>query len=528
MARPSKHPKTGIYQFRMAVPEDLRALVGKRELKRSLRTRNRTEAIEAFSELQTAALARFASLRQGVCILSRQEVYALAGEWYRWFTAKHANHKAEGWEWAEASTHLRAIDETAWITAGLSEPPRDDEWGRSERVQLEVRAYLEGSAGIGEFLLSKALRLAPESYAAFIEKIEPEFHAAIALLARRADGDYRQDDRPATFPEWKNPESTTPKAEGSGDVLALFEQWKLHGKHHAPATLRRYTPSLRSFNMFVDGKAATAITPKEVWAWAAHRRDVDGISPKVVNKNDLVALSALLRWANRPEVALVANNPAARMRLDLPRANHGRERSLRSEEISAILNAARAVTDDPRNPTRAYAERWTPWLAAYSGARIGELTQLRAIDVAKEGDVWVMRITPEAGTVKTGDPRTIPLHEHLIELGFLDFVKTRGAGPLFYDPGRAKAGRTAATSQPQSRAKDMAKWVRRVVKLDVTLQPNHAWRHTFKTVALGAGIEERVRDSLTGHGPGSVGRAYEHPPVSMLADAMHRFPRYAL
>jgi len=44
--------------------------------------------------------------------------------------------------------------------------------------------------------------------------------------------------------------------------------------------------------------------------------------------------------------------------------------------------------------------------------------------------------------------------------------------------------------------------------------------------ALGAGIEERLRDAITGHRVVSVGRRYETPTLTMLADAMDRFPRY--
>jgi integrase len=60
----------------------------------------------------------------------------------------------------------------------------------------------------------------------------------------------------------------------------------------------------------------------------------------------------------------------------------------------------------------------------YTGARAGEITQLRGKDVVKHEGVWAIQITPEAGTVKTGKPRTIPLHEHLIEQGF---IECRGA-----------------------------------------------------------------------------------------------------
>lgn len=42
------------------------------------------------------------------------------------------------------------------------------------------------------------------------------------------------------------------------------------------------------------------------------------------------------------------------------------------------------------------AKRWTPLLAAYTGARIGELVQLRAEDVRHEAGIDYIRITPEA------------------------------------------------------------------------------------------------------------------------------------
>ena len=39
MARPVKHPRTGVYWFRKAVPLKLRELVGKREVSRTLQTK---------------------------------------------------------------------------------------------------------------------------------------------------------------------------------------------------------------------------------------------------------------------------------------------------------------------------------------------------------------------------------------------------------------------------------------------------------------------------------------------------------
>jgi hypothetical protein len=44
MARPWKHPATGVYWLRKGVPEALREPVGKREEKLSLRTKDPHEA----------------------------------------------------------------------------------------------------------------------------------------------------------------------------------------------------------------------------------------------------------------------------------------------------------------------------------------------------------------------------------------------------------------------------------------------------------------------------------------------------
>jgi len=56
----------------------------------------------------------------------------------------------------------------------------------------------------------------------------------------------------------------------------------------------------------------------------------------------------------------------------------------------------------------------------------------------------VIAITPEAGTVKTGAGRVVPLHEHLLEQGFLDFVVSRRNGPLFYQQSKAEAPASVA------------------------------------------------------------------------------------
>ena len=178
-----------------------------------------------------------------------------------------------------------------------------------------------------------------------------------------------------------------------------------------------------------------------------------------------------------------------------------------------------------------------PWLCAYTGARVGELTQLRAGDVqAREGpagSIWVLRLTPDAGTIKTGRARAVPLHADLVRQGFPEFAQRALAAlgqdaPLFYRK-PPKPSRNPNYRGPAVKARErLAVWVREQGVADPGLSPNHAWRHLFKTVARRAGIESGIRDAIVGHAARSTAESYEHVTVEDMAEAVKRFPRYTV
>src|SRR3712207_5397508 len=63
MTRPWKHPRTGIFWLRRRVPRDLLGVLGKREEKRTLDTRDPAEAKRRLSEALAEVEARWAALR---------------------------------------------------------------------------------------------------------------------------------------------------------------------------------------------------------------------------------------------------------------------------------------------------------------------------------------------------------------------------------------------------------------------------------------------------------------------------------
>jgi len=246
---------------------------------------------------------------------------------------------------------------------------------------------------------------------------------------------------------------------------------------------------------------------------------------RTVNDVWVTAARTVFAWAVRER--LINSNPFLNAKVTQPRKTYHREtQAFTTDEAATILRAAAAVAH-AKTPLEG-AFRWVPWLCAYSGARAGEITQLRGSDILEEGSIRAMLLTPDAGTIKTRKPRRVPLHEHLIEQGFLRFVRSRGKGPLFYEqrndsgvPDPLKPKRPPAVIVRHK----VAAWVRKQGVTDSELSPNHAWRHTFKQIADRAGINERMSDYITGHSHKTVGGRYGAPTLGDMAAALGKFPR---
>lgn len=155
------------------------------------------------------------------------------------------------------------------------------------------------------------------------------------------------------------------------------------------------------------------------------------VGAKTVKDSDLVTLKAVFGWAKAN--LKLPENPAIGITVKAPKRVKERQPGFTPEEAVAILKAARAYTrtNPQENPKTANAKRWLPWLCAYSGARVGEMAQLRKQDISQIDGTWFLRITPEAGTVKNREERKVPIHEHLVNEGFIRFVESSSENYLF-------------------------------------------------------------------------------------------------
>jgi integrase len=151
------------------------------------------------------------------------------------------------------------------------------------------------------------------------------------------------------------------------------------------------------------------------------------------------------------------------------------------------------------------------------------MIQLRKEDVRREAGGWVIRINPEAGDTKTNDYRDLPVHEHLIEVGFIEFLQQSKPGYLFCD-----AGKDGTIAGPADGVHKRIRDAVRDVVTDPRVQPSHAWRYTFKTHGHEAGLDNLTVDAICGHAARTMGEVYRGITVKKRMEVMAQFPRYKL
>jgi len=276
------------------------------------------------------------------------------------------------------------------------------------------------------------------------------------------------------------------------------------------------------------GCSAGSITEREAREW------IEGLvtqkrTARTVSDIWLPAARTVFGWALDEHV--VQANPFLVVTITAPRKARFREtEAFTPDETETILKAALAVTDTT-SPFSA-ACRWVPWLCAYTGARIGEMTQVRGADIIKQDGIDALRLVPDSASTNSGEARTVPIHEHLIAQGFLEYAAMKGTGPLFYTPDRASIAAYSPSDPRRPGAvktrERLAGWVRQIGVKDRTVRPNHAWRHTFKQIAKRHDISERISDEITGHASLTGDRGNRDQSLSSLAEALRGFPRYTV
>lgn len=279
---------------------------------------------------------------------------------------------------------------------------------------------------------------------------------------------------------------------------------------------------------FLGHANARRITKRNLLDWR-DKLMAEGKSPKTIANKYLAAVRAMLRWAFEND--RLPTNEAEAVRQQVSKAQRTRERGYTTPEAIAVLKATTSyrpkITDNPANRESApitAAKRWLPILCAFTGARVTEIAQLRKEDIRQEGDWWVVRITPDAGSVKQGGYRDVPVHRQIIALGFVEFVQAAKPGPLFH----AAKTPTRYLASARATAGRVSQWLQELDLVPEGVQPSHGWRHRFKTQARELELSDRIADAIQGHAGKTASDDYGDVSLIARSRVIDALPEYDL
>lgn len=550
LVRPMQRKGSSKHQFVKRIPTDLRErMVGMsivvpigdetvhltvspnaQSIRFSLRASDPSEVKDRQASAASYLERLFASLRENRPIaLTHRNAVALSGDLYRaWASDLEKGrsialvHTEQGWVRDDEFDSEEAEAEYAAAMALVDRLQASDDPEALERSLGPIADRLLADRGITLLDAPSRQMVLKE----FLKALRDGFE----VRRRKAGGDYGPDPKAERFPEWQTPEggdATQMRPAGASSLTALVESWWIEAKAAglAISTYESYRNTMARFVAYLDHDDATRVTAADVIGFKDHRlaaanpRTGKPISPKTIKDNDLAGLKAVFGWAvtNRR----IPSNPAQGITIKIGKQVRTRSKGFTDSEARALLSHALSHQRGREKKKTFMAKRWIPWLCAYTGARVGEMAQLRKQDLRREGKQWVIRLTPEAGTIKTKEAREIPVHEHLVELEFIDFVEASAEGYLFLTPAEDGSIR-GAWRGVKNRMVDFA---RQVVE-DRSVAPNHGWRHLFKTIGIEAGIQERVLDAMCGHATKSVGATYGDVTIKAMADGLSKFPKF--
>ncbi|WP_165826138.1 tyrosine-type recombinase/integrase [Rhizobium wuzhouense] len=533
MARPTKRNNSANAQFRQRVPLDLvETLRGRTFVATLPATLGVSETFEVQTKIgdtvvfslrsdepaiykarhaaaQQQVNAFFEAARRGPEDLTFKQINGLCGALYKRLTAPHEDNPPSPVE-LEVMADLTERSER-FIGLGTEE-------GRRRALDV-LRSWVDIDAFMISTATSLGVALSQRSQVDFIEAMPTTLAEAIQMLNKRRAADYGPDSTQARYAPLSPPVRQAAAIVKGGVVTFddLFDRWKNSGPH-APATLTRWRSILRRFKDFVGHDDPSRVTDADASRW---KDDLLAAGLKKIDMSFIAALRRLYGYSvDNAATTGISVNPFAKVKADQKEVAGTGRLPFSTEEVATILTAS-------RNETAAY-KRWIPWLQASSGARVAELTQLWGSMVTTVDGVPCIRITPspDGGRLKNAmSERTIPIHPTIVADGFLDFVKARGSGPLFY--GGTKARAASPTSDEQKHpskgvSNRLAAWVRGLGIDDPRKAPNHAWRRWVKTELGRAGCSDRLADAIQGHAAQSEGDKYYHGTVEDMLAAISK------
>jgi integrase len=503
--------KNNTFYFRQSVPEELRPIIGKREIKKSLGH----DYVHAARECK-----RYAVIADQLIADARTQLDGIPVDPYSRQGIRRTRHvpltsvsPALETEFAnliraalletDRNTRIAGMDAASFaeygqqIEASIQALRRQLAMGNVEPMLESARIFLIGRGYTPDFSLEEWRRIAYAMTQATLEAYE-------AMATRQAGGVVKADPGPVLASQFEVQNAPKPVATNLPAALTwqdLYDVW-VDECHRPENTRNAYLAAMKLFNDFSHHKPPQAVTREDALAFRDFiSNDLKRAAGTVRNKIGFVG-TLFNAGRNHARFARhLPHNPFEDIKIkEAKRGRAGKKRLPFSDaELTLIFSSAIYTARQRPAGGGGEAAAWIPAIAYLTGMRLEEIATLKArqFHVDAKGHPY---IHTEDGKNQNSSDRDVPIHPALVDAGLLDYVKTC-SGRLF--------PKVKCTNEVQSKAYSQW-WGHYLDKLGITAKSKvfHSFRHLFKDLCRNAGLDDSAIDQICGHEPGTVGGKY--------------------
>lgn len=452
--------------LRVKVPTDLRSIIGKREIRKALRTSDPREALKAVRKASAETDAMFDAVRGEVSAKVAALIPASVVDLER--IIRQEFHEME------VRRLQRHVEADEYDAEEILEILREDEAVLSRRYNEENGSI----ASTANELLEKYGFYIDRGSSAYGEFVEQVRRAELERV-RRSIEEYQGNPREPKFDRlFADIDATKPPSSGGLTLRELIERYQNDPGRRGLSEKSRmaYRTVFRALRELLgENKRAREITREdcrrvrevlcslppnatkrlpgltlEQAAVTAKERGWPALHHKTAN-NYLNYLSALFNWAVKE--GHVERNNAVGLQVAAPQRQTKSRLPFSTEQLNRIFNARLYQTAAGDIGSRD-GRFWVPLLSLWTGMRLNECVQLRADDVLVRDAVEVILIREdEEGDkrLKThASERFVPVHSEVKKIGFLTYVmkmKRAGESRLFPELPKVSEATTATPSR---------------------------------------------------------------------------------
>lgn len=518
----------GRYYSRVFVPADLQGLIGRVEIRKSLRTVVYRDAKLLSYQWEGRLSHLFTTLRTKGISMTLEQIKKLV--------QAYISEELEGQEaWRMSLKNGLDDDQNDTMSMVLT-----DRLAESAE-QLQRNNYRMVSRKVDD-LLQRHKRTVPKTSEAYHRLCRELLKAEQYILKReldRQDGHYWNEfDQGPTREPLSQPETVRLISEALEDYFKHYEHRDKQTNHEKRVIFSRFIDSVGGDRPLQDVAKADCIRFRDQYSRLPKRVSndlrgkllhevltaIEGTSYQTVTKTTVnLALDDVrhfFRWAIKQDYYL-GKNPVDGIAYEGTKQEH--YDFFTDADLKALFQSPQFIEQRTGEHSVRY---WLILILAFTGARREEIAQLLVDDVKQDEGVYYFNITNEDGkkTKTTHSKRRVPVHSRLLEFGLLEYVSTR-TGALFPKGQTSLSGRQTSKSTQKARGRltpgdSIGKWFLRL-RREVGVKgrkPLHSFRHTFITRLASAGVPQDMREILVGHASSGVhGQTYMHREEISLA-----------